>query len=85
MKRLIKGLIVAALLAAVPAWAHGGHGHWQHGKHWQKHPVHQHYVVREVYRPLPMYPRAVYPVYPVYAAPAPGIHIVLPGLFVPFR
>ena len=81
LKKLIGGLAVATLFLATPAWAHGGHGNWKHGKHWHKHNVHQQYVVREVYRPVPVYPRAVYPVYP---APAPGIHVVVPNVFIPF-
>jgi hypothetical protein len=85
-KKLIGGLAAAAVLCmAAPAWADGGHGRG-HNKHWHKHHVYQHpaprhYVVREVWRPVPVYPRAVYP---AYAAPAPGIHIVVPNLFIPF-
>ena len=91
-KKLIGGLAVAVALGmAAPAWANGGHGHrhghgnghaFGHAKHWQKHHVRQHYVVREVYRPVPVYPRAVYPVYPVAA---PGIHVVIPSIFIPFH
>ena len=87
-KMLIGGLMAAALLGAAPAWAHGGHGHGKHAKHWLGHPgghyVQRHYVVREVVRPVPVYPRAAYPVYPVYSAPAAGIHVVLPNVFIPF-
>lgn len=81
-KKLISGLVAAALCMAVPAWADGGHGHghWKHGKHWHKHHVQERYVVREYYCPVPVYPRAVYPVYP---APAPGIHVVVPNIFIP--
>jgi hypothetical protein len=89
-KKLIGGLAVAVALGmAAPAWANGGHGHrhgqgngyaYGHAKQWQKHPVRQHYVVREVYRPV--YPRAVYPVYPVAA---PGIHVVIPSIFIRFH
>lgn len=93
-KKLVGGLAVAAaLFMAAPAWADGGHGRgnghaYGHAKHWKHHPVHkrhvhghyvrEHYVVREVVRPVPVYPRAVYP------APAPGIHVVFPGVFIPF-
>jgi hypothetical protein len=95
-KKLIGGLAVAAALCmAAPAWAGGGHerghgnGHaYGHARHWQhqpvqrhyvhRHYVREHYVVREVVRPVPVYPRAIYP------APAPGIHVVFPGLFFPF-
>ena len=84
MRLLIKSVIAAMLLAAAPVWAHDGHGngygHWKHGN---KHQVREHYVVREYWRPVPVYPGPVY--YPVYPAPAPGIHIVLPGLYIPLR
>ncbi len=92
--KLIGGLAVAAaFLMAAPSWADGGHRHgngrghaYGHSKHWNKHHarsyyVHERYVVREVVRPVPVYPQAVYPAYPVAA---PGIHVVLPSLFVPF-
>jgi len=87
-KTLIGGLAAATLVLAAPAWAHGGpphghaYGHWKHGHHHvHRHVVRERYVVREVVRPVPVVPRAVYPVYP---AAAPGIHVVLPSLFVPF-
>lgn len=85
-KILIGGLVAAVLLGAGPVWAHHGHGNWKHGKHWRGHPVHgayvhRQYVVREVVRPVPVYPRVAYPVYP---APAPGIHIVVPNVYIPF-
>jgi hypothetical protein len=93
-------LAAAALLIAAPAWAGGGHGrghHHGHGhghkhgyKHWHKHhdahyyrPHHQrHYVVREYWHPAPVH---AVPVYPAYPAPAPGVHIVLPGIHIPIR
>lgn len=85
-KKLIGGLAVAAaLFMAAPAWAHGGHGHGHghgHGKHWNHHYVHERVVTREYWRPVPVYTQAVYPVYP---APAPGIHVVVPDIFIPFR
>lgn len=87
-KKLIGGLAVAAALLAAPAWSHGGpprghgYGHWKHSHHHvHERVVRERYVVREVVRPVPVYPRAVYPAYPVAA---PGIHVVFPGLFVPF-
>jgi hypothetical protein len=92
-KKLIGGLAVAAALCmAAPAWAnHGGHGdgysnghgngygHWKHG---HRHQVRERVVVREHWRSVPVYQQAVYPAYP---APAPGIQIVLPHIFIPFR
>ena len=85
-KMLIGGLMTAVLLGAGPVWAHNGHGHWKHANHWRGHPVHgayvqRQYIVREVVRPVPVYPSVAYPVYP---APAPGIHIVVPNVFIPF-
>ena len=83
MKLLIRSVIVAMLLAAAPVWAHDGHGHgrghWKHGHHGHRHHVREHVVVREFVQPV----RPIY--YPVYAAPAPGIHIVVPNVFIPFR
>ena len=91
-KRLISALAVAVALGmAAPAWANGGHGHrpghgnghaYGHFKHGHKHHAHGRYFVREVYRPVPVYPRAFYPVYP---AAAPGIHVVIPSIFIPFH
>jgi hypothetical protein len=93
--KLVGGLLAAAaLLIAAPAWAGGGHGHGhghRHGhKHWNKHPARhyhphyapRHYVVREYWQPAPVY---AVPVYPAYPAPAPGVHIVLPGIHIPIR
>lgn len=94
--KLIGGLVAAAMLfTAAPLWARGdhghGHGHWKHG-HGHHHHVHRqhftsHYVVRERWYPAPVYAAPVYaaPVYaaPVYRAPAPGLHVVLPNIFIP--
>ncbi len=99
MKLLIGSMLVAGLIAAGPALAYGGgHGHWKHGHghgHWKHgHGYHrQHVVVREYWRPAPVYhPAPVYypvPVYPrpVYyrPAPPPGVHIVLPNVYIPWR
>jgi len=88
-KKLIGRLAVAAALCiAAPAWAHhdghgyghgNGYGHWKHG---HGHQVRERVVVREYVNPAPVYSQAVYP---DYQAPAPGIHFVLPDLFIPFR
>jgi hypothetical protein len=95
---LFKGIIVAAALAlASPVWAggdhghrghhHGGHGHhhgWKHHKHhyqhghrhWQRAPRYTYYE-RHYYAPPPP---------PVYSyAPAPGVHIVTPHIYIPLR
>ena len=99
MNKVLAGLAtVGALLLAAPAWAdrgHGhGHGHWKHGHgHWKHDYGHRHHfhgrphtVVRHYYAPAPVYPVPVYAA-PVYAAPAPapGIHVVLPNIFIPLR
>jgi hypothetical protein len=89
-KLIIGGLAAAVFALATPVWAHGGPGQWNpvgygHGKHWHKHQVHERVVVREYWHPVPVYPRVVYPVYPAYPAPAPGIHVVVPNIYIPFR
>ena len=63
---------------------HGnGHGNgYRHWKHGHRHPVRERVVVREYWRPAPVYHQAVYPDYPV---PAPGIQITLPNIIIPFR
>lgn len=99
--RIMTGLAAAAMLfMAAPLWAHDGHwegrGHGHgHGHGHYKHGYYQPYtVVRERWIPAPVYAAPVYaapvyaaPVYPapVYRAPAPGVHIVLPNLFIPLR
>ena len=93
-KKLIGGLAVAAaLFMAAPASAHhGGHGngygrdyrHDVHRHHVHRHYVHERIVTREYRRPVPVYQQVVYPAYPAPAS-APGIQIVLPDIFIPFR
>ena len=89
-KLIGKLAVVAALFVAAPAWAHhdgrgygngygNGYGHWKHG---HGHQVRERVVVREYVNPVPVYSQVVYP---AYQAPAPGIHFVLPDLFIPFR
>jgi hypothetical protein len=96
--RLLKGmLMVAALGLAGPVWAHGGHGHGRghdgfhhdrhghrHHSHWKHHRHHGH----RYYDPY-AYSGHYYPAYPRYgyavAAPAPGIHVVVPNLYIPLR
>ena len=97
-RKLMSGLAVAAALCmAAPAWAdHGGYGrghdngysnghgngHWKHGHGGQRHHVRERVVTRDHWRSEPVYQQAVYPAYP---APAPGIQIMLPNIFIPFR
>ena len=94
MQLLKSVLVAAALVLAAPAWAKGGHGHrghhgdhygWQDHRHhskWKHHRHHRHHFRDEV---RTQYYYAPYPVYPAYAAPAPGVHIVVPNIYIPLR
>lgn len=90
MKPLIKAALVAVMLTAVPAWAHGGHGGWRdghrvHHPHWKHghynhhgHPRHWRRTqrVEHVYR---------YESYPVQSTgTAPGIHVIFPDVYLPW-
>ena len=97
MKLLKSAFVVVAIALASPVWAHGGHGHghghghrhgWHDGRgdfrHHHRH--HARFVERRVivspqyyYQPYPVYPA------PIYSAPAPGVHIVVPNIFIPLR
>ena len=94
MRIFSTAVAVAALALAAPVWAHGGHGH--HGHHrnhhgWDDHRHHSdwghrghrhhHYYRHHVRRDHVYY----YPAYPVYAAPPPGVHIVMPNVYIPLR
>lgn len=96
MRLLKSALVVAALAFAAPVWAHGGHGHghhhgWdqhRHGSHWRDHRHYRHHgwqhgQRQRHYRHNYYY----YPPYPAYgyAAPPPGVHIVVPNLYIPLR
>jgi hypothetical protein len=94
--RILKSLVVAAaLVVAAPAWAHGGHGHDRHDRHdrhggWhgERHHAHRHhYQHRHHARSFEprYYSNYYYPPQPVYAAPAPGVHIVVPNIYIPIR
>jgi hypothetical protein len=98
MRLLKSAFIVAAVVLASPVWAHGGHGHGhghghKHHRHhhgwderrdhseWRHHRHHRRFDDRRY-----VYSRHyVYPAYPVYAAPAPGVHIVVPNIYIPLR
>ena len=90
--RLLKSVLVAAALAfAAPVWAHGGHGH-HHGwdkhhdrGHWRHHGHHRHHGWHHRDRHYYYSRHYYYPPYPVYAAPAPGVHIVVPNIYIPLR
>ena len=93
MRLLKSAFVVAALALASPVWANGGHGHGpKHGHHhgwddrrhhseWKHHRHHGRHVDRRVYYSQQHY----YPPYPAYAAPAPGVHIVVPNIYIPLR
>lgn len=91
MKPLIKAALIAVMLIAAPAWAHGGHSGWRdghryHHPHW-KHGHHKHHgharhsrgprrVVEHVYR---------YEPYPAQSASvSPGIHVIFPDVYFPW-
>lgn len=91
MRLLKSALVVTALVFAAPVWARGGHGNdhgwdkhrhhsqWRDQRHYRHHGGHDHY--RNYY-----YSERYYsPPYPVYAAPAPGVHIVVPNIYIPLR
>lgn len=95
MKLLKSAFIVAALALASPVWADGGHGHKRHGHHhgwddrrghaeWKHHRHHRNHG-RHVDRRVILSQQYYYPAYPVYAAPAPGVHIVVPNIYIPLR
>ena len=93
--RLFKSaLVVAALAFAAPVWAHGGHGkhhggdNHRHGSHWrdqQHHRHHGHHRQHHRHYYSQYYSQPYYAPYPVYAAPAPGVHIVVPNIYIPLR
>jgi hypothetical protein len=98
---IFKGaMVLAALAFAAPVWAHGGHGHdrgwdggrghhygWDrdnHGGDWRHHG--HHYRDRDRTRGA-YYPNHYYygPQRYGYVAPAPGVHIVAPNIYIAFR
>ena len=92
LKLLAAVLATGVLSIATPAFAHGGghdrgYGHaYVPAKHWNKHDryyyprSHVYYrdrvIVREYVRPVPAYG--------YYSAPAPGVHIVVPDIYIPW-
>ena len=97
MRLLKSAFIVAALAMATPVWADGGRHHrnndghrhgWdrdRHGSHGRHHGHHRHHGWHQ--RPQHYSYNYYYPPYPTYgyAAPAPGVHIVVPNIFIPLR
>lgn len=90
LKLLVNALVAGALLAVAPVWAHGGHGNghgYGYGKHWEKqHRYNYRHHRRHVYRDRVVVREYVetVPVYRDYPAPAAGVHIVTPDLFIPW-
>lgn len=91
MKLLISATMAALFAMAVPAWADRGHGYGKPQHAYRIPPghvkqLHRHHVYRH-WHPAPVrhyYTQTyVYPAYPVYP-PAPGVHIVLPDVYIPF-
>lgn len=94
MRLLESALVVAALAFAAPVWADGRHGNhhgWdnhRHGSHWRDqrhHRHHGHYRHHQRHYYSQYYYPPYYAPYPVYAAPAPGAHIVVPNIYIPLR
>lgn len=101
MRLFGKSLLVATFLVATPVWAGGhghGHGHrndgprhvWSDHRHHFDGRHHRYYVygprVPYVYDPY-YATRYYYPPYPAYgyAVAAPGIHVVVPNIYIPLR
>ena len=96
MKLLISATMAAVLAAAAPVWAHGGYGHANDRHHGYRHAPHGHfkhhqkqyygYQERHHYYPRQArryyYESYAYPAYPAYRAP--GVHVVLPDVFISF-
>lgn len=94
MKTLIKAALVASLLVAAPAWAHGGsHRGWDDHRHhprYGKHGYHKHNWhrgpprhVRKVRRVEHVYHH--YEPYPVQSTSvSPGIHVIFPDVYFPW-
>lgn len=94
MRPLIKAALVAVMLMAAPAWAHGGHGggwagerhhqrHWHKGHYKHHHKHHRHYRHRHETRRIEHVYR--YEPYPVQSAAAqPGIHVIFPDVYLPW-
>lgn len=90
--KLLAGIIAVAVLGtATPALADRGHGHG-HGKgHWKKHNHGHHYrnYERHVYYynpPVQVHRRYYHHDYAyIYAPRAPGIHVILPNVYIPLR
>lgn len=85
--KLLTGILAAAILgAATPALADRGHGHGHWKKHHDRHYRHYETRVYHYYPPVRAYERHYAPHYVyTYAPPAPGIHVMLPNVYIPLR
>lgn len=96
MRLLKSAIVVAALALASPVWANGGHDKqdkhhrnhhgWDDHRHhseWRHHRDHSRYYEPQYYAGPRYY--APYPVYGYAPAPAPGVHIVVPNIYIPLR
>lgn len=88
--KLLTGIVAAAVLgAATPALADRGHGHghWKkqhHGKYYRDYEERVYHYYSYSPPPVRVYERRYDYVY-TYAPPAPGIHVVLPNVYIPLR
>lgn len=88
--KLLAGIMAVTVLGtATPALADRGHGHgkghWKnhhHDRHYRNHERHVYYY----YPPVQVRKRYYHHEYAhIYAPRAPGIHVVLPGVYIPLR
>ena len=97
MRLLKSAFVAAALILASPAWADGGHGHGRkHDRHhhgwddrrdrteWRHHRHHGRFDNRRYFYSQHNYYQPYYRPYPVYGPP-PGVHIVVPNIYIPLR
>lgn len=87
LKLLMSMMAVAILGTATPALADRGHGngHWKKQHHGKYYREPERYVYH-AYPPVRVYERHYDQYYAyTYAPPAPGIHVVLPNVYIPLR
>jgi len=94
---VVAALFLAGPVWAHGGHGHGhGHGHkqdrhhngWHDGRHhseWRHHRHHGRHADRRYYYSQRHYYQPYYPAYPVYSTPAPGVHIVVPNIYIPIR
>ena len=94
LKLLVGTMAAAVLYAATPALADDDHrrghgkGQWKkqyHGQQYRHHRDYERHVYHH-YPPVRVYRRHYDHYYAyTYAPPPPGVHVVLPNVFIPFR